>query len=407
MGFLQEINPFSNVKSAVKKASRETGVDFDYLMKTAERESSLNPKARARTSSATGLFQFIEPTWLTTMKEDGPALGLGNLASEISQTRDGRFVVPDKEARKKILGLRTDPTVSAMMAGAFTKKNHDALERGLGRQPTEGELYMAHFMGGKGALRFIQVATNKPGATAADYFPREAKANKSIFYASNGSPRTVAQVYKILSAKHDAEPLEMAAGRVRETTELALAAQENVSSYLPQEPKEPQPFSANHDASGPVFHGMFGSRSLMSDAANSRDFVSLWGSARQLATLEKPASSSLQEVVKDAEAKSAQQQVEITPPPIATQAGQRVVTAALDKAPIPGKRPYFPAETALVSGAENMQRQGATAAQNLGAISRQQAAMTEEQRLGAIGAPIDLAALTPGAWLRKDGEDKA
>ena len=39
------------------------------------------------------------------------------------------------------------------MAGAFTKANSDYLATKLGRQPSEGELYIAHFLGAGGAAR--------------------------------------------------------------------------------------------------------------------------------------------------------------------------------------------------------------------------------------------------------------
>jgi hypothetical protein len=63
------------VTTAIRSASRATGANFDYLLNTAIRESSLDPKAQARTSSARGLYQFIESTWLTMIKEEGPKFG--------------------------------------------------------------------------------------------------------------------------------------------------------------------------------------------------------------------------------------------------------------------------------------------------------------------------------------------
>jgi soluble lytic murein transglycosylase-like protein len=60
------------ITSSIQSASQTTGIGFQYLMQTAARESDFNPSARASTSSARGLFQFIESTWLGTMKEAGP-----------------------------------------------------------------------------------------------------------------------------------------------------------------------------------------------------------------------------------------------------------------------------------------------------------------------------------------------
>jgi hypothetical protein len=71
------------VQAALQYASRSTGVDFDYLLATAQRESNLDPAAQARTSSARGLFQFIESTWLATFKRAGPSHGYGDLAQRI------------------------------------------------------------------------------------------------------------------------------------------------------------------------------------------------------------------------------------------------------------------------------------------------------------------------------------
>jgi hypothetical protein len=63
--------PGSNpaVTGAIRHASKVTGTNFQYLVATAQVESGFNPGAAAATSSARGLFQFIEQTWLATLKE--------------------------------------------------------------------------------------------------------------------------------------------------------------------------------------------------------------------------------------------------------------------------------------------------------------------------------------------------
>jgi soluble lytic murein transglycosylase-like protein len=63
----------ADVRQALAQASRPTGVDFAYLVAEASVESSLNPNAKAKTSSAAGLFQLIESTWEFAMV---PRLGL-------------------------------------------------------------------------------------------------------------------------------------------------------------------------------------------------------------------------------------------------------------------------------------------------------------------------------------------
>ncbi|MBO0344861.1 lytic transglycosylase domain-containing protein [Roseibium sp. CAU 1637] len=194
----------SRIEQAFQTASADTGASFDYLVKTAMRESSMDTTAKAKTSSATGLFQFVEGTWLETMKESGAELGLGQYADQISRTSRGKYVVNDPQARQEILALRKDPEISSLMAGALTQKNAETLTSKLGRSPSEGELYMAHFLGATGASRLINAASENGTQAADQLFPTQARANKAIFYNRDGSSRSNAEVYAAITSKHDA-----------------------------------------------------------------------------------------------------------------------------------------------------------------------------------------------------------
>ncbi len=185
------------VALALSLASTATGADFDYLMKTAARESSFRPAAVARTSSARGLFQFIKGTWLRTLKEEGGKYGMQHLADQIFRTRSGRYYVPDHVARRKILKLRHDPKISALMAGAFTRSNSEMLAQQIGRPPTGGELYLAHFLGASDAVRMIKLKKSNPHWRADRAFPQAARANRSIFYDRKRA-RGVREVYNKL-----------------------------------------------------------------------------------------------------------------------------------------------------------------------------------------------------------------
>jgi hypothetical protein len=190
-----------NVLSALRRAADETGTDFGYLLTTAMRESSLNPKAQATTSSATGLFQFIEQTWLGTMKQHGSEHGLGTYADAITVGNNGRYTVADSALKQEILALRQDPTTAALMAGEMTSQVRGDMEAALGRGVSAGELYVAHFLGPKAAISMIKAAEATPKASAADMFPAAAAANRSIFYAG-GKERSVASVLGSLTSKH-------------------------------------------------------------------------------------------------------------------------------------------------------------------------------------------------------------
>jgi len=186
------------VEAAIQRASESTGVDFSFLMRTAGRESGMNPKAHAPTSSAAGLFQFVEQTWLSTLKQHGAKYGYARYAELISKGADGRYRVGSADARKTVMDLRLDPHAASLMAGELAS-DHAAYLRGrVGRSPTAGELYAAHFLGPQGSAKLIEAVASRPAAAAASLFPDAAAANRSIFYR-DGRAATVAEVYANLT----------------------------------------------------------------------------------------------------------------------------------------------------------------------------------------------------------------
>jgi len=186
------------VTGAIRNAAQLTGTSFQYLLATARVESNLNAQAAASTSSAKGLFQFISQTWLATLKERGPGLGYARYAEAIERLPSGQYTVSDPKLHQQIMNLRTDPVASALMAGAFTRSNTDKLAASLGRAPTEGELYIAHFLGADGAAKLIELAQAQPRTPASQAFPGAAGANHSVFYDRQGRPRGAADVYQTL-----------------------------------------------------------------------------------------------------------------------------------------------------------------------------------------------------------------
>lgn len=221
----QNINQYQGVASnrvlhAVENAAARTGADFSYLMEKASVESSFNPTAKAKSSSATGLFQFIEKTWLHMVKEYGPKYGLGSLAEQI-KTKDGQPCVEDCAARQKILNLRKNPEIAALMAGEFSAGNKHYLADHIQGEIGTTELYMAHFLGATGASKFLNSREDNGDAVAAKIFPREAHANKGVFFdQETGQARTLDQIYDFFADKfnsgtptplHSAHPQTMLA----------------------------------------------------------------------------------------------------------------------------------------------------------------------------------------------------
>lgn len=195
------------MRSAVAQAARQTRTDFDFLLAQARVESGLDADVKAPTSSASGLFQFVESTWLSTLKRHGPQLGYGDVASMID-TSTGRARVADPQMRRQILDLRNDPQAASLMAGALAQDNRTALMPVLGREPDDGELYLAHFLGADGASRFLTALGQTPDAPAAAAFGRAAAANRAIFYQPDGSARSFAGVMDTIRGR-----MEMAAAQ--------------------------------------------------------------------------------------------------------------------------------------------------------------------------------------------------
>lgn len=184
----------SSVVAALKHAAAATGSDFNYLLGTAMRESSLRTNAQSATSSATGLFQFIDQTWLGLVKQHGAQHGLHEQAAAITQDGNGRYRA-DAGVKQSILALRKDPQISALMAGEYAKSTQGQLQASLGREVCGGELYAAHFLGPDAACKLIRLAENNPEASAAAAFPQAAGANKHVFYRADGSAKSVREVY--------------------------------------------------------------------------------------------------------------------------------------------------------------------------------------------------------------------
>jgi hypothetical protein len=183
---------------AIRQAAQETGTDFNFLVDTAARESNFDVRAEARTSSAAGMFQFIEQTWLGVLARRGADHGYGDAAQAISQDANGRFVVADPSRRQEILDLRFDAVAASRMAGELAAENNRVIESRIGRPASGGELYAAHFLGAGGAAELISAARDRPDQRADTLFPAAARANRPIFFDGN-RPRSTSEVLAVLT----------------------------------------------------------------------------------------------------------------------------------------------------------------------------------------------------------------
>ncbi len=168
----------AKITHAIQSASAKTGVDFSYLLQQAQIESSFKADAKADTSSATGLYQFIDKTWLSMVDKYGDKYGISDVSN-----------------KKELLELRKNPELCSLMAAEMASDNKDYLEKCTGQTAGSTELYMAHFMGPAGAGKFLTAMTKNPDANAAALFPDAAAANKNVFYDKSGNAKSLSEVY--------------------------------------------------------------------------------------------------------------------------------------------------------------------------------------------------------------------
>ncbi|MEP7222787.1 MAG: transglycosylase SLT domain-containing protein [Novosphingobium sp.] len=187
MSQVQSISASGEVRSAIARAAQATGVDFNYLLGQARLESSLDPKARASTSSAAGLYQFVGSTWMDTLARHGAEHGFGGMT--------------DPAMRASAMALRFDPDASALMAAELANDNKAALTTTLGHEPDPAELYLAHFLGAEGAGKFLTGLASDPGQSAASLLPRAAGANRGVFFSPGGAPRSLGDVMGLLRGR--------------------------------------------------------------------------------------------------------------------------------------------------------------------------------------------------------------
>ena len=183
-----------HVVSTIRQVAATQNVDFRYLLNQARVESGLDPRAKAATSSATGLFQFTASTWLDMVKRHGDKVGL---ASEAQSLRSRTANPAD---RTQILDLRNEPQTATALAAHYAADNGRALAAAGHKTVGPTELYLAHFLGSAGATTFLNGLRDNPLAPAAGALPAAASANAGVFYRDR-TPRSYQEIYNRFAEK--------------------------------------------------------------------------------------------------------------------------------------------------------------------------------------------------------------
>jgi hypothetical protein len=156
------------LKDTILAAAKMVGVDEKMMATFAAIESGFDYTIKAATSSASGLYQFVNDTWRSMLKKYGSKYGIDPSTSQ------------------------TDPRANALMGAEYMKESVETLKGALKRPITDTDVYLAHFLGPGGAKKFL---TADPNAVAANILPDAARANVNVFYEKDGRPRSVAEMY--------------------------------------------------------------------------------------------------------------------------------------------------------------------------------------------------------------------
>lgn len=191
----------------IRHAAKVTGQDFGFMMELAQAESGFRTGIKAETSSATGLYQFIDTTWLIELQRHGEKYGLGDIVKqiEVKKNKAGDIIdadIRDPMLKKYALDLRSDPRINSLMGAEFVKENKEILAAALPKKElNRTDQYLAHFMGSGGAVDFLSAMKKTPDASAADKFPAEAKSNPGVFQKPDGTDRSLKEVYDFFMKK--------------------------------------------------------------------------------------------------------------------------------------------------------------------------------------------------------------
>jgi hypothetical protein len=120
----------------------------------------IDPSLKDAINNVASVHPDIDPAYMTRLAlvENGGKINGGSTLS----SAQGPFQFLRGTAQQYGLSNPNDPTASADAAARFTLDNRAALTNALGREPTPGELYLAHQQGAGGAIKLLRADPNSP-----------------------------------------------------------------------------------------------------------------------------------------------------------------------------------------------------------------------------------------------------
>ena len=163
------------MKTLIEASAKSVGIDPKLATAVAAVESDFKPNAGNGSSSAKGLFQFIDDTWKEQISKYGSKYGLPPNSSVF------------------------DPKANALMGAQYIKTNVESLKQ---TTDTVGpvEAYMAHFLGLGGAKEFLGAMKSSPETIGSELMPKAASKNTETF-TSKGKALTLKEIYEVIYKK--------------------------------------------------------------------------------------------------------------------------------------------------------------------------------------------------------------
>lgn len=213
----------TEVAQGINEATGKTGISATYLAGMFRKEYGTGKFNRdgpgggneAGASSAVGIAQFTKGTAVQVAK-GGDGFNARMMGIDIAGKSDDQ-----------IHAMFKDPKVAMIGAALLARSNANAMRPVLGREPSDGELYMAHFLGAGGATTLLRAVAADPSQSAAALLPEAAAANRSVFYgggSEGGRPFTAGQVVARITSSFMGGPSRV--GEVRASAMQGLADQQ-------------------------------------------------------------------------------------------------------------------------------------------------------------------------------------
>lgn len=197
------------ITRALYRAHLKTGVDFRLLVLKAIIESDYGRFNVAANSSARGVFQYIEPTWLVLMHRYGKKAGYGHYADAITYSKKTKMASLSGTARYlrgEILALRHNPEAAAIIKAFQILEETDVI-RGYkrGKSVTATDHYIAHMLGLYVMKDFYGLIERRsviaPAKLSTNVHMREAAITNKGFFFKGKTPLSAMQSYKRFEAK--------------------------------------------------------------------------------------------------------------------------------------------------------------------------------------------------------------